>query len=169
MIMPNALTIQLRLYTISLLLSILLGCSTAPEFKTTEVDRTLTPQSVIAEPNTSQGKVALWGGTILETRNLENSTQLEILAYPLDSSHRPILDNKPLGRFIILHTGYLEPTTYSQGELISVLGSISESQKGKIGETLYTYPVIKAQQLHLWSASDGRSNTRFHFGIGIRL
>lgn len=169
MIMSQSLIAKLRLFTALLLLSILQGCSTAPEFKTTEVDKTLTPQSVISEPNSSQGKIALWGGTILDIRNLKNNTRIEVLAYPLDSSYRPLIDNKPLGRFIILHAGYLEPTTYAQGELLSVMGNISESQKGKIGETLYTYPVIKAQQLHLWSASDMRSNTRFHFGIGIRL
>lgn len=167
--MPDTLIIKTRFYIALLLFSILAACSSTPEFKTTKVDQTLTPQSVIAEPGVSLNKIALWGGTILDTRNLENSTQIEILAYPLDSSHRPLLDKKPLGRFIILHNGYLEPASYSQGELISVLGSIDVSQKGKIGKKLYTYPVVKAQQLHLWSASDGRSNTRFHIGIGIRL
>jgi len=167
--MQSTLINKLRFFTALLLFSIISSCSTSPEFTTTQVDKTLTPQRVIAEPDNSLNKIALWGGTILDTRNLENSTQIEILGYPLDSSHRPLLDKKPLGRFIVLHSGYLEPATYSQGELLSVLGSIGANQKGKIGEKLYTYPVIKAEKLHLWSASDGRSNTRFHIGIGIRL
>jgi len=167
--MQKSLITKLRFYISLFLLGALTSCSTTPEFKTTQVDKSLTPQSVIAEPDRSLNKIALWGGTILDTRNLENSTQIEILGYPLDSSHRPLIDKKPLGRFIILHSGYLEPATYSQGELLSVLGNIGISQKGKIGEKLYTYPVVKAQQLHLWSASDGRTNTSFHFGIGIRL
>lgn len=153
----------------SMLIGLLAGCATSPDFDTTKVDRTLTPQSVIAEPEISRGRTVLWGGTILDTHNLENSTQIEVLAYPLNSSHRPALDNQPLGRFIIQQKGYLEPTNYAQGRLVSVLGSVADSQSGKVGETSYTYPVINAQQLHLWSLHDDQSNTSFHFGLGIRL
>jgi len=167
--MPETLFFKRRLFLTLALFSMLMGCSTTPEFKDAKVDQALTPQSVITEPDLSLNKIALWGGTILDTRNLEDSTQIEVLGYPLDSSHRPLLEKKPLGRFIILHSGYLEPATYSQGARLTVLGSIGVSQKGKIGEKLYIYPVVKAQQLHLWSANDERSNTRFHIGIGIRL
>lgn len=167
--MRSTLINKLRFFITLLIFSIIMSCSTSPEFTSTQVDKTLTPQRVIAEPDISLNKVVLWGGTILDTRNFENSTQIEILGYPLDSSHRPLLDNKPLGRFIVLHNGYLEPATYSQGELLSVLGSIGKNQQGKIGKKLYTYPVVRAEKLHLWSKTDGRSNTRFHIGIGIRL
>jgi len=160
--------IQLRPLLIVLLSGLVVSCASTPEFDTTEVDKTLTPQSVIAEPASSRDKIALWGGTILDTRNLKDSTQIEVLAYPLDSSHRPLQEQKPLGRFIINHRGYLEPATYAQGKQLSVLGSVSGSQGGKIGDSLYTYPVISARQLHLWSPSDGRSRTTFHFGIGIQ-
>ena len=139
----------LSLISISLLLNLLLGCASTPEFDITQVDKALTPQSVIAEPETSQGKIALWGGTILDTKNLK--------------------DSKPLGRFIIQHKGYLEPTTYSQGRLLTVLGNIGESQTGKVGESEYSYPVINSQQLHLWSLDGDKDNTSFHFGLGIRL
>ncbi|MDH3343105.1 MAG: Slp family lipoprotein, partial [Gammaproteobacteria bacterium] len=71
--------------------------------------------------------------------------------------------------FIIKQEGYLEPSNYAQGRLITVIGSIGKNQSGKVGESSYTYPVINAQQLHLWSLYDDQSNTSFHFGIGIRL
>ena len=151
------------------LITLLLGCASTPDFDTTAVDKSLTPQSVIAEPSISLGKIALWGGTILDTRNLKESTQIEVLAYPLDSFHRPMQEERPLGRFIIQHQGFLEPTTYAQGRLLSVLGSVSGSYSGKIGESSYTYPVISTQQLHLWSQGDLRGETTFHFGIGIQL
>lgn len=148
--------------------ALLTGCATTPDFDTTQVDQSLTPQSVIAEPEASSGKIALWGGVILSTKNLETSTQIEVLAYPLNASHKPMQDSKPLGRFIIQHKGYLEPATYEQGRLISVLGSVSDSKKGKVGESEYTYPVITARQIHLWTVG-GEPQTSFHFGIGVRL
>ena len=159
----------LSLVPISLLISLLASCATTPDFDTIQVDQTLTPQSVIAEPETSHGKIALWGGTILNTTNLENYTQIEVLAYPLNTSHRPVLESPPLGRFIIQHKGYLEPTNYAQGRLLTVLGSVSDCQSGKVGDSSYTYPVINARQLHLWSLHDDQNKTSFHLGIGIRL
>ena len=158
-----------KLLSILFLTSLLTGCASTPVFDTSAVVKSLTPQSVIAEPAESRGKTALWGGTILDTRNLQDATRIEVLAYPLDSSQRPILGSKPLGRFIIHQQGYLEPEAYNQGRLISVLGSITESQSGQVGESAYTYPVVDAQQLHLWSPESSRSRTGFSFGIGIRL
>lgn len=157
------------LVLLSLLVSMLISCASTPDFDTTQVDQALTPQSVIVEPSLSRGKIALWGGTILETHNLKDSTQIEVLAYPLNSSHRPMQESQPLGRFIIQNKGYLEPSNYAQGRLLTVLGSVSKSQSGKVGKSNYTYPVINAQQLHLWSLNDDQNNTSFHFGIGIRL
>lgn len=164
--MPN---ITLSLILPGILISLLLSCASTPEFDTTQVDQSLTPQSVVAEPDFSHGKIVLWGGTILDTRNLKDTTQIEVLAYPLNTFHRPLQDRKPLGRFIIRHQGYLEPTTYNQGRLLTVLGSVSDSQSGIVGESSYTYPVIHDQQLHLWSQYDERGRTSFHFGVGIGL
>ena len=159
----------LSLALLSLLIGLLTSCAITPDFDTTKVDHALTPKSVVAEPSLSHGKIALWGGTIIDIHNLKNSTQIEVLAYPLNSSHRPMQESQPLGRFIIQNKDYLEPSNYAQGRLLTVLGSVSKSQSGKVGESSYIYPVINAQQLHLWSLNDDQNNTSFHFGIGIRL
>jgi len=151
------------------LVCLLMSCATVEKFDTTLVDKSLTPQGVVAEPALSLNKIALWGGIILDTRNLEDSTQIEIMAYPLDSSHQPFMGKKPLGRFIIQHPGYLEPTSYEQGRQLTVLGSVKETQTGQIGESRYTYAVIGAQKLHLWSKDNDQNKSSFHFGIGIGI
>ena len=155
-------------YSLLIFIALLISCATAPKFDTKNIELSLTPQQVINKPAAARGKAVIWGGTILDIRNLEKETQIEILAYPLNTSHRPLTDKKPLGRFIILHTGYLEPTTYAQGKQISVLGKVSGTRSGKIGDTRYTYALIKSQQLHLWS-KESETQTFFHFGIGIQL
>ena len=123
--------------------SLLVSCVTTPDFDTSLVDRSITPSSAINKNNATLGKSVIWGGTILDIRNLKDITQIEILAYPLSSSHRPLLEKKPSGRFIIKQTGYLEASNYAAGKQLSVLGKISGQQSGKIGESSYTYPVIK--------------------------
>ena len=154
---------------IVIIISLLTGCALTPIFDTAKVNTALTPKLVLNKPAENLGQTALWGGTILDTRNLKDSTRIEVLAYPLDSSQRPVLGSKPLGRFIIQQQGYLEPATFSQGRLLSVIGSVGESQSGKVGDSAYIYPVINAEKLHLWSPVSGQSRTGFSFGIGISL
>lgn len=151
------------------LVSLLVSCASTPDFDMTQVDESLTPQSVVAEPEHALGKDVLWGGTILNTQNLKDATHIEVLAYPLNTYQRPLLDSKPLGRFIIHHQSYLEPATYAPGRAVSVLGEVSESLSGHVGESSYTYAVIKGERLHLWSKDGGRNQTNFHFGLGVGI
>ena len=125
----------LSLILASLLLTQLLSCASAPDFDTTQVDHSLTPQSTIAEAEISRGKTVLWGGSILATTNLKEMTEIEVLAYPLNTYHRPLQDKKTLGRFILQHRGYLEATIYAQGRLLTVLGNVSDIQSGKVDES----------------------------------
>ena len=151
------------------IVSLLTSCASTPDFDMTQVDESLTPQSVAAEPEHSLGKTVLWGGTILNTQNLKEATHVEVLAYPLNTYQRPLLDSKPLGRFIIHHQGYLEPATYAPGRVLSVLGEVGESLTGRVGESTYTYAVIKGERLHLWSKDGDRNQTSFHFGLGVGI
>ena len=150
-------------------ISLLTACASTPDFDTAQVDHSLTPQSVTTEAGLHLGKTALWGGIILDTRNLEEDTQIEVLAYPLNTEYRPLVEKKPLGRFIIQHQGYLEATTYAQGREICVLGKVSHIKEGNVGESKYTYAVIASEKIHVWSLDSGRDRTSFHFGVGIGL
>ncbi len=153
-----------------LLISLLLGACAGPApFDAGKIELSLSPQQLReAPPTDSEGKMVMWGGVILDTRNLDNSTQIEVLAYPVNDRQYPMQDQPPQGRFLILQSGYLEPVDYAQGRRISVLGRLQPSQPGKIGDSDYLYPVVDAEQLKLWPKG-GPSRTRFHFGLGIQL
>lgn len=158
-----------KILFIAIIISLLTGCATTPVFDTTQVNTDLTPKLVLDASAENLGRTALWGGTILNIQNLKDSTHLEILAYPLDSSQRPDLENKPIGRFIVHHQEFLDPVSFSQGQSISVLGKVGESQDATIGESSYLYPVINAQQVHLWSKKKNKTQSNFSFGIGLSL
>ena len=154
---------------IATIISLLTGCAATPVFDISEVNTALTPQLVLKASVENLGRIALWGGTILDIQNLKDSTHIEILAYPLDSSQRPDLEDKPIGRFIVHNQGFLDPVSFSQGQSMSVLGKVGESQDATIGESSYLYPVIHAQQVHLWSKKKHKTQSNFSFGIGISL
>ena len=150
---------------------ILSACATTPKFDLLGVDKNITPKQVTNAIDDFRNKGVLWGGVIVNSKNLKQGTMLEVLAYPLNDNLKPLTDNEPLGRFIAVYDSYLETVDYGPGRSITIVGKVSSTTTGMVGETEYTYPELKAEQLHLWSKADleETGNTRFHFGIGITL
>jgi outer membrane lipoprotein len=80
----------LRFNILVILFLLLSACASGPSFDSRGVDRSLTPRSVAAGSQMATGKQVLWGGTILHTTNLKDSTQMDVL-----SSSRPVTWNPP--------------------------------------------------------------------------
>lgn len=116
------------------------------------------------------GGRVLWGGTIVGARNLDDGTELEVLAYPLDRRQRPMTGRPAAGRFLILSDDYLETLDYAAGRLVTVLGARAGMREGRVGEAPYDYPVVRAESLHLWRPDAPQpSGPRFGIGIGVTL
>ena len=157
----------MRHFPLLVLLVLLSACASGPSFDTMGVDPLLTPTGVAAKPQVPTGKSVQWGGVIVSTTNLQGSTQIEVLAYPLDSDGRPKSDGTAQGRFILERTGYLEPASYAEGRQITAVGTLTRTQTGKVGEADYSYPVITARQLYLWPTARDYGGTSTMFGIGV--
>jgi outer membrane lipoprotein len=154
--------------TLPIILLLLLGaCASGPTFNTGGVDYSLTPRHVAARPQVATGKSVQWGGVILSNTNLKDSTQVEVLAYTLDANARPLSDSNPLGRFIFEQTGYLEPATYAEGRQITVVGTVTGTRPGQVGESDYNYPIITTRQLYLWPPGQGRDGVSVGGYIGV--
>ncbi len=154
---------NLYLLPIALLLS---ACASAPEFDAEKTAAPITVAQAVSTPDSHKGKQVLWGGAIINSTNLKNETRLEVLAYPLDSDNYPQTGKPAYGRFLLLKQGYLETVDYAPGRLITVSGTLDGVQKSKLDESVYTYPLLRAEKIHLWS-KNGKSETQFHFGIGV--
>lgn len=154
---------------VCLALLTLAACAAGPKFDAKDVDETLTPQRAAANAEQVQGNHVIWGGVILSTSNLKDTTQVEVLAYPISRSFRPDSDATPLGRFLIVKQGYIETADYSVGRSISVSGTLSGTQEGKIGEVNYAYPVIQAAEIYLWPRDSAKRDSNVHFGFGLGI
>jgi len=135
------------------------------------VDLTLTPERVLADYPKTKGRQVLWGGRILESRNLADSTELTILAFPIDNAGIPQTGNDiMIGRFILVQAGYLETIDYAPGREITVYGQVAGSREAVLGETRIQQPVLTALQIHLWRpALAGQLPwwSGIHLGFGI--
>jgi len=102
------------------------------------------------DPQRWSGARVRWGGELLGVTNLEQATELEILARTLESDGEPEPDAPADARFIARIERFLDPAEYADGERITVAGRLGGVREGLVGEYRYLYPVVEVEVLHRW-------------------
>jgi outer membrane lipoprotein len=166
MSMPRPLPMRRFLPVLASLL--LVSCATQPVVDRSAVTSDITPARA-ARDNAAAGATVNWGGLIVDTTNTESSTEIEILSLPLDAKGRPSRDGEAGGRFIAVAPGFLEPTNYRAGVLVSAVGDIEGLRQGRIGQADYTYPVLRVRQIRVVEEQGRRVFPYFSIGVGIGL
>lgn len=168
--MPSYANRGLCLLLPALLLGLLVsGCASSPSACRKPVgDRLVTP-AVAAASDAFIGQPMTWGGTLISSRNLADSTDLEVLAYPLDACGRPRTGDEPLGRFIVRSPGYRETADLRAGREITASGRIIATSEGRIGDADYRFPVLEDANPMLWPnrGADAAARTRPWISIGV--
>ncbi|NUO72788.1 MAG: Slp family lipoprotein [Frateuria sp.] len=150
----------------------LAACAPAPIYKATSNAVSAQPFQVAQSPEQFASRSVIWGGRIVGVNNLSDHSEVEILAYPLDSSQRPRANDSGSGRFIAVMPGYVEPLDYPAGGLITVNGSLGGSRAGKVGQADYVFPLVQVNQSHVWTADEmnkGKNNVHFGVGVGVGI
>lgn len=154
----------MRIGGIIFVLLVLTGCATPVP----DVIRTAPPTDIpLAQarenPEAYAGQRVRWGGTIANAKNGQTQTDLEVVGRDLTSSGRPRLIDSTTGRFIARVSGFLDPAVYEEGRQVTVVGALTETVTGRIGEHAYRYPVVKAETVHLWEPIAERSNRDLYY------
>lgn len=149
-------------------LLMLAACAPAPIYKHTAGAINAAPFQVAQTPERFAGESVIWGGRIVQVKNFPDHSEIELLAYPLDSSQRPKANDSGNGRFIAMMPGYAEPLDYRPGSLMTVSGKLSGSRAGKVGQANYVFPLVSVAQSHVWTAEQMRQgHNNFSFGLGL--
>ena len=166
---PASLLIRLAL---PVALLVLAACAPAPIYKTTGNAVLATPAQVAQTPEHYSGNEVVWGGRIVHVSNFQDHSEIELLAYPLDSSQRPRANDSGNGRFIAVLRGYVEPLDYPAGALMTVDGKLNGTRAGQVGQADYLFPLVDVTQSHVGTAEEmqkGRSNVHFGLGVGVGI
>ncbi len=156
---------NLRKYILSVFCLLLSSCSTKPLLDQGRIDTHILPNEVTKTVDAAGG-IVNWGGRIIEIRGDDESTEIEVMSYPLNKSGRPDLDKPAAGRFLVSRSGFLDPLIFDTGKLVSVTGQIRGIRQGRINEKIYNYPVVDA--IELIAVPAARQNTWYpHFSIGV--
>ncbi|MES9993772.1 MAG: Slp family lipoprotein [Candidatus Thiodiazotropha sp.] len=145
-------------------LSLLQACSSQPVVPA--ADRTITPEQAASSQSAGSETLLQWGGLIVESHNLRQATEVQILAYPLDEVGRPQTDKTSIGRFIARLPGYLELEEYAVGRKVTATGRFSEVREGMVAKSSYPLPILNCDDLTLWPATGPKRKPRIHFGFG---
>ncbi len=154
----------------SIALLSLAACAPAPIYKKAPDAVAAVPFEVARTPERFANGSVIWGGRIVGVNNLADRSEIEVLAYPLDSSQRPKVGDSGNGRFIAVMNGFVEPMAYPEGGLITVAGRLNGSRAGKVGQADYVFPLVTVSQAHAWTAEEmqaGRNNVHVGVGVGV--
>ncbi|WP_133513102.1 Slp family lipoprotein [Candidatus Thiosymbion oneisti] len=158
----------MRHTSFSIVCSLLLLASCASNLCLPPVGTPSITPSVVSATGDHVGKPIQWGGILIETRHFKEHTELELIAYPLDSCGRPRTGAEQTGRFIIIHPGFLDTTDYQIGRTVSATGRITGIRTGRLGNADYGFPLLESYKVHLWPDQQTRSNySRPWINIGI--
>lgn len=106
-----------------------------------EVNSSVDLIAVTQDIEAHKGVTVFWGGIILEVKNLEDGSYVEVFETRLGRDGVPMgRDSK--GRFYIYSVGLLDENLFEKGKKISVIGKVKELKEGKIGDMDYSYPVL---------------------------
>jgi outer membrane lipoprotein len=110
-----------------------------------------------ANPATYQGKIFILGGIIVETRLIQEGSQIEVLGFPVDSRGYLEEGDRARGRFFAVYPrekGLLDPIVYKKGRQVTLAGQLTGTREGKIDDMEYVFPVFEIRQVHLWEDED---------------
>ncbi len=130
---------------------VLAGCASnlpKPIRQAPEPDLALS--QVLEAPERYVGRRVRWGGTIAGIDNRSEQTCLEVVARELQSSGRPLVQDRSAGRFLACTEQFLDPMIYSEGRLVTAAGTVGGAETRPVGQFPYRYPVVRAEHLHLW-------------------
>jgi outer membrane lipoprotein len=130
---------------------VLSGCVSVPDaIKGTSA----TPQQdltvVMNAPQLYVGQEARFGGRVVNVDNLKGKTRLEIATVSLDEGARPALNEPSHGRIYADVNGFLDPVDF-RNQLVTVVGPITGTAEGKIGQTPYKFMAMQATGYKRWN------------------
>jgi outer membrane lipoprotein len=133
------------------LMALVTGCANPfPQDLLAKVEKNVTYQAFQDEPGRYDGKLMMFGGEIVETKNVENGAWIVVLQKQLDREGRPNWAAESGGWFLVSTESNLDVGAFRRGRSITVIGIVDGSKPMPLSETEYWYPLLVAQQLHLW-------------------
>lgn len=163
---------NLWLGILSVCLALSSGCAggpkAIPESLAPQIDKTVSFEQLLENPDAHVGKLVVLGGQVLQAKRLTDVTRIEVLQLPLIDAERPTSQRtSSQGRFLAYEKTFLDPATLSDQPQVTIVGEVTGIATANLDETQYRYPTIAIKHLHLWEAQVKDQQSGFGVGLGI--
>lgn len=147
---------------------LLAGCATSPVSKPLRLaaERDLTFERVARGPEAFKGSLVIWGGYVVDAVNVSSGTDIIVLDTQLEGDDEPAAPESSRGRFLAKIDKFLDPAVYVKGAKVTVAGRVAGWEMQPLGKIQYAYPVLKAEEIHLWP-QEKPSSTGLQLGVGV--
>ena len=144
------------------------GSQVIPKELEGQVDRKVSFLQLKESPAPYISRMVVLGGEVLSVKRVNDSTRIEVLQIPLDSSLEPVPDRMTSqGRFLGVQQGFLDPATLPVGTRVTVIGEVTGTTTLPIDDVQYVYPTLAIRHLRVWERQPpGYSHPPVSIGIG---
>ena len=144
------------------------GSQVIPKELEGQVDRKVSFLQLRESPATYIGRTVVLGGEVLSIKRVNDTTRIEVLQIPLDSSLEPVPDRMTSqGRFLEVQKEFLDPATVPVGTRITVIGEVTGTTTLPIDDIQYMYPTLAIRHLKVWEQQPPGVYSRPPVSIGI--
>jgi outer membrane lipoprotein len=131
--------------------AIITGCASQTPAPIREAPATnLNIAEVRSDPAQYKDAQVRWGGVITRVENKPSQTLIEVVSQELRKDGQPSINGRSSGRFIASFAEFLDPIIYSNGRLLTVVGTIAGETTRAIGEYQYAFPIVTVSSAYLW-------------------
>ena len=130
------------------------GCASSdvvPDSLEPQIDKGLTFDQVVANPDSYRGRTFVVGGEVLKARRLKDGTQIEVLQLPLDNDQRPVSQrSESQGRLMAMDPLSTDPATLPDGTPVTMVAEVTGVTTDRLDEAEYRYPTMAVKHLYVW-------------------
>jgi outer membrane lipoprotein len=131
-----------------------------------KVDKDISLKELFETPEKFIGKTVLIGGVVIQLD--KDNNRLLAFQTELDVRLQPLVNDKTLGRFLIVFDKPVDKDKLEKGVKLTLVGTLEGMEKLPLHQTFYNYLVLKPIEYHVWSKDqpwDFRPG--FQIGVGI--
>lgn len=109
-----------------------------------------------------KGQTVRWGGKVIEVKNFETYSVIQLVQFPLNRYGRPVEDGASQGRFFSRSADFLDPEIYQLGAMVTVVGQITEDETIKVDQKTLVLPVVGIEETKVWPAFNAASGRPYN-------
>lgn len=148
----------MRAFIITCLAIVIVGCSSAPVTIQHAPSDDIQLKQVVPDVNAHIGDPVRWGGKIIEVKNHQDYSQIQLVQFPLNRYGRPVEADNSQGRFFVRSHDFLDPEIFTIGSMLTVYGKITDQATITVDQKNLTLPVVEIIDDQRWpiNSASGR-------------